>query len=79
MTYKHGIRKKANNYAELMSLITILTLALKNGISIFNILLNSLLVVNWFMEEARYTNIRLQPLFRRGINMKSRFTFVEIM
>ena len=79
MTYQRGIKKKAHNYVELMSLITILTLALENGISIFNIFSNSLLVVNWLMEEARQINTRLQPLLRRGINMKLRFTFIKIM
>ena len=52
----------------------ILSLALENDISVFHILSDSLLVVNWLKGENHCSNISLQHFLNRGIDLKYKFT-----
>lgn len=78
MSYKRGTYNNTNNYAELLSLITIISLATKNDATSIHIFSDSLLVVKWMNASTRCANISLKHMLSKGLTWKLIFSSYTI-
>ena len=68
-TFSAGLGLGTNNYAELLALKLLITLALKNGVHTLQIFGDSQLVINWVSGKFRINNILLTQVLQEVIRI----------
>ena len=76
-TYKAGMGFGTNNFADLLALKLLLTLALENQITIIHIFGDSQLVINWVTSKFRVQNMQLFQVLYEVTRISDMFENVD--